>query len=83
MNTENSKTDELHRFRLSLVEHKNIALANLSIYHTWKNIKLHITTINLKFLIQLGMMKLICLMDLILLQTYKTTFNLSSRNTKL
>lgn len=38
MNTENSKTDELHRFRLSLVEHKNIALANLSIYHTWKNI---------------------------------------------
>ena len=32
-----------------------------------------INTINLKFLLQLGMMNLICLMDLILLQTSKTT----------
>ena len=46
MNTENSKTDEPHRFRLSLADklnlknpNKTIALDNLSIYYTWKNIK--------------------------------------------
>ena len=46
LNTENSKTNELHRFRLSLVDkfnlkntNKNIAFGNLSIYYTWKNIK--------------------------------------------
>ena len=33
MNTENSKTNELHRFK------KNMVLVNLSIYYTWKNIK--------------------------------------------
>ena len=46
MNTENSKTNESHRFRLDLTDKrnlknpkKNMALANLSIYYTWKNIK--------------------------------------------
>ena len=46
MNTENRKTNEPHRFRLTLVDklnlknpNKNIALRNLSIYDTWKNIK--------------------------------------------
>ena len=46
MNTENSKTNEPHQFRLSLVDKlnikdpsKNMALANLGIYYTWKNIK--------------------------------------------
>ena len=46
MNTENSITNEPHRFRLSLVDklnlkdsNKNMAPANLSIYYTWKNIK--------------------------------------------
>ena len=46
VNTENSKTNEPHRFRLSLADKlnlkdpsKNMALANLSIYYTWKNIK--------------------------------------------
>ena len=43
MNVENSKTNEPHRFRLDLTDlknpKKNMALANLSIYHTWKNIK--------------------------------------------
>ena len=44
--TENSKTSEPHRFKLDLTDKrnlknptKNIALANLSIYYTWKNIK--------------------------------------------
>ena len=46
MNTENSKTNEPHKFRLSLSDklnlknpNKNIALGNLSIYCIWKNIK--------------------------------------------
>ena len=46
MNTENSKSNEPHKFRLSLSDklilknpNKNIALGNLSIYYTWKNIK--------------------------------------------
>ena len=46
MNTENSKASEPHRFKLDLTDKcnpknpsKNMALANLSIYYTWKNIK--------------------------------------------
>ena len=46
MNTEKSKTNESHRFNLDLTDklnlknpNKNIALANLSIYYTSKNIK--------------------------------------------
>ena len=46
MNNENSKTNEPHRFRFSLADklnlkkpNKNMALASLSIYYTWKNIK--------------------------------------------
>ena len=44
MKTKNSKTNEPHRFRLSLADNlkipnKNIALGNLSIYYPWKNIK--------------------------------------------
>ena len=46
MNTENSKTNKLHRFKLDLADklnlknpNKNTALVNLSIYSTSKNIK--------------------------------------------
>ena len=46
MNTENSKTNEPHRFKINLTDklnlknpNKNMALANLSIYYMWKNIK--------------------------------------------
>ena len=46
MNTENSKTNEPHRFRSSLADKPNlknpskkIALGNLTIYYTWKSIK--------------------------------------------
>ena len=46
MNTENRKTSEPHRFKLDLPDksnlknpNKNMALANLSIYYNWKNIK--------------------------------------------
>ena len=46
MNPENFKTNKLHRFKLDLTgklnlknPNKDMALANLSIYYTWKNIK--------------------------------------------
>ena len=46
MNTEKSRTNELHKFRLKLADklnlkylNKNMALANLSIYYTCENIK--------------------------------------------
>ena len=46
MNTENSKTNEPHRFKLDLTDklnlknpNENMALANFSIYYTWKKIK--------------------------------------------
>ena len=55
---------------------KNTALANLSIYYTWKNIKS-------EFLIQLGMITVIFLMDLILFLIYKIILNTSSKNMKL
>ena len=46
MNSRNSKTNELNRFKYDLIDkldlrnpNKNMALANLSIYYTWKNVK--------------------------------------------
>ena len=46
MNTRNSKTNEPNRFKYDLIDkldlrnpNKNMALANLSIYYTWKNVK--------------------------------------------
>ena len=47
-----------------------------------KSLNKHTATINLIFLLQLGIISLICLIDLILLQTSKTSLNLLSRNTK-
>ena len=57
-----------------------MALANLSIYYTWKNIKSDTITINLKFLLQFGMIVSIYLMDLILLQIFRIILNLSLKN---
>ena len=46
MNTENSMTNKPHTLRLTLADkhdledpNKNMALANWSIYYTWKNIE--------------------------------------------
>ena len=46
MNTKNSKTNEPHRFKYDLNDkldfknpNKNMVLASLSIYYTWKNVK--------------------------------------------
>ena len=55
MNTENSKTSEPHRLKLDLTDklnlkytNKNMALANLSIYYTRKNIKSEYNNNNFK-----------------------------------
>ena len=89
-NTLNSKTNESNRFvnqftdKLNLKNpNKNMELANLSIYYAWKNIKSNTTTTNLKFLLQHGIINLICLMDLILFLIYKIILNTSSKNMKL
>ena len=46
MNSKNSKTNEPNRFKCNLIDkldlknpNKNMALANLTIYYTWKNVK--------------------------------------------
>ena len=77
MNTENSKTNEPHKFKLDLADKrnlrnpkKNIALVNLSIYSHGKTLNLSTTKINLKYQLQLGMKLLICLMVHILLMIY-------------
>ena len=62
---------------------KNMALANLSITTHGKILNLNTTTINLKYMLQLGMMNLIDLMDLIRFLIFKAILNISSRNMKL
>ena len=78
MNSENSKTSKPHVLILKLtnkldlrIGEKIIALSNLSIYYTWKNIKNHTITINLKYLHQHGIINLNYLMDDILYQIFK------------
>ena len=83
MNTKNSKTNEPNRFKDDLIDkldlknsNKNMALANLSIYYTWKLLNQFITIISLKYQHQLGMKHLTCLMDRIIYQKYKTILNI-------
>ena len=73
MNSKNSKTNEPNKFKYDLIvkldlknSNKNMALANLSIYYTWKNVK---STYN-------NNKHLICLMDRIIYQKYKIIFNI-------
>ena len=56
MNSENIQASESHTFKLDIKEKrylkdpkKNMALANLSIYYTWKTSNQNTTAINLKF----------------------------------
>ena len=90
INTENSKTNEPHRFKLDLTDkynlknpNKNMALANLSIYYTGKTSSQNTATINLKSQQQLGMKLLINLIILILLNIFRIILNISSKNMKL
>ena len=90
MSYQNSETNESNRFiyqftdELNLQNHdKNMALANLSIYYTWKNIKSEYNHNKFKILLQLGMTLLICLMEAIPFQIYRIIFNKLLKNTKL
>ena len=56
-NSRNSKTNEPNRFKYDLIDkldlknpNKNMALANLSIYYTWKNVKSTYNNNNFKIL---------------------------------
>ena len=88
-NTENSKTSEPHSFKLDLTDklnlknpNKNMALANLSIYYIWKNIKSKYS--NNKFRISAPTWNdTMYQMVLILLLIFKIILNLSSKNMKL
>ena len=63
MNSENSKTSKLTNKLDLRIGEKVIALSNLSIYYTWRNIKLHKITISLKYPHPHGMINLNYLMD--------------------
>ena len=82
INSENSKTSKSDALLLKLTNKPDlrigedvIALSNLSIYYTWRNIKVHTITINLKYLHEHGMMNLNNRLDPILYQIFKITLN--------
>ena len=90
MNAESSKTSKPHGFKLDLKDklnlksrNKNMALANLSIYYTWKNIKSEYK--NNKFRISAPTWNdTFDLTEvLILLRIFNITLNLLSKNVKL
>ena len=78
MNSENNTTSKPHVLILHLTDkidlrrdEKSIALSNLSIYYTWKNIKKSYNNNKLKYLLQYGMVNLNYQMDHILYQIFK------------
>ena len=82
MNALYSKINQSNKFIYQLTDklnlknsNKNMALANLSIYYTWKTLNQSII-IYLKYLHLLGMILLIYLMDLIQLLIFKTILNI-------
>ena len=83
MNSENSKTSKYHVVVLKLADkldlrrgQKSVALLNLSIYYTWKNIKTHVRITNFKYLLQHGGMNLNYQMDHIQYQIFKTILSI-------
>ena len=83
VNSENSKTSDPHRLLLNLPnkidlrrKDKYIALSNLSIYYTWKNMKKSHKIINLKYQLRYEMKNLNCLIDQILYQIFKNILNI-------
>ena len=82
MNSENSKTSKSNVLVLKLtskldlrIGEKVIALSNLSIYYTWKNINSSYNNNNLKYQHLHGMMNLNYQMDRILYQIFKIISN--------
>ena len=89
-NTENSKTNQPHIFKLDLTDkpnlknpNKNIALANLSIYYTWKNIKSEYNNNKFKISAPTWNDTLDLPYGSYFLLIFKITLNLSSKSMKL
>ena len=83
MNSKKSKTSDPRTLLLNLAdkidlrrEDKYIALLNLSIYYTWKNIKKSYKIINLKYQLRHRMKNSNYLMDHILYQIFKNILNI-------
>ena len=82
MNSKNSELSDLHRLLLNITDKINlkssdkyVALSNLSIYYTGKNIK-NIKIADLKYQLRYGMTSLNYPMDHILYQIFKISSNL-------
>ena len=87
--TENSKTNEPHRFNFDLTDkinlknpNKNMALANLSIYYIWKNIKYEYNYNKFKISAP-PMILLIYLMVITQFLIFRIILNLSLKSMKL
>ena len=81
MNTKNSKTNETNKFKYDLIDkldlknpNENMALGNLSIYYTCKNVKSPYN--DNKFKISSPTWNETCLMDRIIYQKYKIILNI-------
>ena len=85
MNTENSETNESHRFKLDLADKCNLknpkkkkhGFSQFKIYYTWKNIKSEYNNNKFKISAPTWMKLLIYRMVLILLLIFKIILNLS------
>ena len=84
MNSEKSKTTYTHRLLHNLTDKINlkrsdkyVALSNLSIYYTCKNIKKSYKSNKFKYQLQHGMKNLNYLMDHIMYQIFKIILNIS------
>ena len=82
MNSENSNTSDPHRLLLNLIDKidlrgkdKYIALSNLSIYYTWKNIKTSYKNYKFKMSAPTWIKNLNYLMDHILYKIFKIILN--------
>ena len=83
MNSEKSKICKPHILILKLTDkldlrrgEKSIALSNLSIYYTWKNIKGSYTTINIRYQLQHVLINLKYQADHIQYQIFKNILNI-------
>ena len=83
MNSKNNKSSDPHRLLLNLTDKidsrkkdKYIALSNLNIYYTWKNIKKSYKNNKLKISAPTWMKYLNYLMDHILYQIFKIIFSI-------
>ena len=89
MNTENSKTNEPHKFVLNLSQRldlrssdNHIALQNLSIYYTWKNVRKYYKNNKLKLIDPTWNDEFDYQRVFILFQIFKIISDISLKNTK-